>query len=382
MLTKLEITRLAKERGISAEALAKDYVLEWLLKGFYSQKYPMHKHLVFKGGTSIRKVHFPQVWRLSEDLDFSFIGIENPQLEQVGEMLSGRKNWGLKQFLEDIVLKDLNEESGIYLKLDDYHANPGMISSDIQYKVDVFIGRVKFDLKFSEKLLFEPETRELQGDYPDIPPIKVLSYPLKEIMVEKVCAMMDRGKARDFYDVWRLLREGNFDLLELRPFIIKKCSSNNFTYNPNFMTSSKLREAQKYWKSSLEHLVKDNELPDFDEVTDEIQQYIEGMELAYKIEVGDETHTHILTLARIAAKNERAIAPVIDVAIALTKQSNPTKVVFGLNLLQSLVSASSLANGKVQNIEKRLEKLKNDPNEQIAYAAQNLLNSIWYKEVK
>ncbi len=65
-----DLRRLAKRTGFDVGTLEKDYALTWLLNGIYSDDSGLRNVLVFKGGTAIRKVYFPE-WRLSEDLDFT-----------------------------------------------------------------------------------------------------------------------------------------------------------------------------------------------------------------------------------------------------------------------------------------------------------------------
>lgn len=58
----------------------KDYVLSWLLLGI-SKNPILSDNLVFKGGTVLKKVYFPD-YRFSEDLDFTLLdnGIMNEDL--------------------------------------------------------------------------------------------------------------------------------------------------------------------------------------------------------------------------------------------------------------------------------------------------------------
>ena len=67
-----DLRRLAKSTGFDLATLEKDYALTWLLSGIYSKDSKLADVLIFKGGTAIRKVYFPE-WRLSEDLDFTIL---------------------------------------------------------------------------------------------------------------------------------------------------------------------------------------------------------------------------------------------------------------------------------------------------------------------
>lgn len=69
MISPRELRRPASARGIAIDLVEKDYVLGWLLYGI--SKSSISDRLAFKGGTALSKVYFPDVWRLSEDLDFT-----------------------------------------------------------------------------------------------------------------------------------------------------------------------------------------------------------------------------------------------------------------------------------------------------------------------
>ncbi len=62
-----ELRRTAKTTGFDLATLEKDYALTWLLSGIYSRDSKLRELLIFKGGTAIRKIYFPE-WRLSERL--------------------------------------------------------------------------------------------------------------------------------------------------------------------------------------------------------------------------------------------------------------------------------------------------------------------------
>ena len=72
MLKPGEIQKIANRLGIRDTQIEKDYVIGWILRGISINKY-LKERLIFKGGTSLRKIYFPD-YRLSEDLDFTFKG--------------------------------------------------------------------------------------------------------------------------------------------------------------------------------------------------------------------------------------------------------------------------------------------------------------------
>lgn len=69
-----ELRRWARKTGFNAATLEKDYALTWLLSGIYREDSKLRDILIFKGGTAIRKIYFPE-WRLSEAKKFWTIAL-------------------------------------------------------------------------------------------------------------------------------------------------------------------------------------------------------------------------------------------------------------------------------------------------------------------
>jgi hypothetical protein len=69
MIDRREILDVARDLGLEARVVEKDYVLGWLLAGIHSQD-RLRASWVFKGGTCLKKCYF-ETYRFSEDLDFT-----------------------------------------------------------------------------------------------------------------------------------------------------------------------------------------------------------------------------------------------------------------------------------------------------------------------
>ncbi len=72
MIQAGEIQKIANAQGVRDTQIEKDYIIAWLLKGISEHEY-LSDHLIFKGGTVLRKVWFAD-YRFSEDMDFTFSG--------------------------------------------------------------------------------------------------------------------------------------------------------------------------------------------------------------------------------------------------------------------------------------------------------------------
>jgi hypothetical protein len=116
----------------------------------------------------------------------------------------------------------------------------------------------------------------------------VLSYALEEILAEKLRSILQRGKARDYYDVWRLLREkaDAFDQQIARRVLSEKCSlscagqaqGHKGLPEPSvkaFLSPAVLEEAAAYWSQELMGQVQGKALPVWDAVTAELGQLLD-----------------------------------------------------------------------------------------------------------
>lgn len=71
MIDKQEVLDLAREFGLAADVVEKDYCLGWVLAGINNHD-SLGSQWVFKGGTCLKKCYF-ETYRFSEDLDFTII---------------------------------------------------------------------------------------------------------------------------------------------------------------------------------------------------------------------------------------------------------------------------------------------------------------------
>ncbi len=79
MITNKNIRIIANKLGKPIEIIERDYVLDCLLYGIYHKDSKLRDLLIFKGGTSLRKVFFTNLWRFSEDLDFTLMPNTEPK---------------------------------------------------------------------------------------------------------------------------------------------------------------------------------------------------------------------------------------------------------------------------------------------------------------
>ena len=115
---------------------------------------------------------------------------------------------------------------------------------------------------------------ELRPEYEEIPRFQVLVYSLNEILIEKIRSMMQRAKARDYYDVWRLVRDHKWKLETIRSSVVKKCQETEVSFNPSLIfDEARLKEIKKFWAIALSRLTRP--LPDVEFVIAELQSELD-----------------------------------------------------------------------------------------------------------
>jgi predicted nucleotidyltransferase component of viral defense system len=72
MISRTRLRQIAREFDVRLGYAEKNYVNSWMLWAIYTGSYG--ENLLFKGGTALSKLYFPETWRYSEDLDFGVDG--------------------------------------------------------------------------------------------------------------------------------------------------------------------------------------------------------------------------------------------------------------------------------------------------------------------
>jgi len=258
-----ELRRRARKTGFNVATLEKDYALTWLLSGIYWEDSKLRDILIFKGGTAIRKIYFPE-WRLSEDLDFTIMQEINPS--------------DLKQSFEEVFLS-INKKSSIVYSFSAFNAGEYAIFADVQFLGPIgFKNKIAHDISLKEKMVEKPLRMNVKPEYEDIPEFEVLVYSPNEILVEKLRSIIQRGKARDYYDVWRLMKEKDFKQDKIRELLIMKCQITGVEFKPELIfDENRLTEAKKFWTIALARLTKN--LLDFESVIKDLRSMLDFMQV-------------------------------------------------------------------------------------------------------
>ncbi len=208
MIDQTQLKQLAVKFQTNEYTILREYVQILFLDQFYQNN--LVKGTYFKGGTAIRLLLGSP--RFSEDLDFSSKQTE-VQLEKA--VLTTVNN--LTAIIPNLTVKKLQTLQGYSAKL----FLPTEISSQPL--------TVKLDFSLRGNIL---ET--LTGAVETALPVKIVSVvehlSSKELLAEKIHAMINRQKGRDVFDLWFLLSKSvSFD----QKFVNKKLGFFGQKYNLN-----------------------------------------------------------------------------------------------------------------------------------------------------
>lgn len=191
MLDDTAIRRLARELGVRTDYAEKDYVNSWVLYGIYSTEFG--DDLLFKGGTALSKLYFPEVWRFSEDLDFTVDGQFS----------------GTKADLRD-ALDVTSRRSGIEFWIEEYYEGTDegyptyYAEAEIQYRA-MFDHKNTTELNLMGDEIVSAAPVEHTHGFQDIVPFTLQSYSLAELVGEKLRTIYQRSRGRDYYDLYRVV---------------------------------------------------------------------------------------------------------------------------------------------------------------------------------
>lgn len=244
MISLEELNLVKQKRKTNLYYEEKEY-LQYIFLNAIS-RYP--KNFTFKGGTCLRICYGLE--RASEDLDFS----TNLSVEKIKEIVC--------KCLDDF--RFLNIDYKIYAEKE-YQGN---FRIEVRFNGPLFQGNshstntLKID--FNKRKAKNKVVKVIQKLFSDVPLFTLVVLDEKEILIEKIRALINRGEPRDLYDVWILLNKGvkiDKKLLELK---LKEEKSK--------FSNLKIPEKENY-EISLKKLV--NLVPTYEQVKKEVLEEFE-----------------------------------------------------------------------------------------------------------
>ena len=182
MISDEIITDLAVKKQTVQLNIRREYFQHLFLSYFYRQ--PQTKTIFFKGGTAIRFIYDSP--RFSEDLDFSAV---NTGVNQVEVCLTD-------------TLIDLERE-GIGVEITESKKTTGGYLGIIQFQSAHHKVSIQLEISFREQEV-KGEVYTIANDF--VPPYTVVVMVREQLISQKISALLNRQKPRDFYDLYFILR--------------------------------------------------------------------------------------------------------------------------------------------------------------------------------
>ena len=182
MMSQEQIQILAKKYQTEEVNVWREYFQHLFLSYFYQQ--PEAGKIYFKGGTALRVIYGSP--RFSEDLDFS----------------SSLKNITIIEQAVIVTLGEI-ERAGIDTDIQEAKQTTGGYLAAITFMADSHKVFLQLEISFREGKK-EGEVATVASDF--LPPYTLVHLAQAQLVNEKIQALLTRGKARDFYDLYFILR--------------------------------------------------------------------------------------------------------------------------------------------------------------------------------
>ncbi len=188
MISIEELNEIKERKKTNLYYEEKEY-LQYIFLNAVS-RYPTN--FIFKGGTSLRICFGFE--RASEDLDFS----TNLKINKLKEVIY--------KCLKDFEL--LNLESEIYSEKE----FQGNLRFEIRFKGPLFQSSTRstntLKIDFNKRKVKNKTVKIVQKLFSDVPMFSIVVLDEREILAEKIRALINRTESRDLYDIWMLLNKG------------------------------------------------------------------------------------------------------------------------------------------------------------------------------
>ncbi|MBU4265800.1 MAG: nucleotidyl transferase AbiEii/AbiGii toxin family protein [Candidatus Altiarchaeota archaeon] len=240
MVSKDEIIRVAKRENLPIGIIEKDFVLTYILKRIYESE--LKDRLVFKGGTALHKLYLHK--RISIDLDFT--ELKPVRIDELKAVIED-KEIGSK-------VKEINKTNSSLRIVLSY-------VSVLEYK-----NKIILDISKREKPILKLITRRLKSPY--FEEIEVLTFQLEELIAEKIRAIIQRNRPRDYLDLYYTLNMKKLDLKKAIEVAEEKLKEGGDKLDIGRIFNN-LDVVRSLWDHDLRELLVD--VPEFDGVVTKIR---------------------------------------------------------------------------------------------------------------
>lgn len=256
MIDYRQVQKKSANEGIPEEIIEKDYFIELMLY-YISQDEYLQEHLVFRGGTALKKIYFSN-YRFSEDLDFitrlsninEFENLINNLLTKMS--IDYPYNFSIRD--NSIIERDRCQFFVVYNIVEE-------IKFTKELKIDICIDN---DIPTSKNSTIVFSYQDFKGKS------FLFTYILESVVSDKIGRILGVvNEARDIYDLWYLLKQ-DINIQSIRNEFKKKYGYSIII--PNLLSKISSKEYELTWKTRLENHI--NNLPDYKEVLNELEKLI------------------------------------------------------------------------------------------------------------
>ncbi|MFW5847190.1 MAG: nucleotidyl transferase AbiEii/AbiGii toxin family protein [Nanoarchaeota archaeon] len=244
MITIEELNKVKESRKSNLYYEEKEY-LQYIFLNSLSKK---AKDFIFKGGTALR-ICF-DLERASEDLDFS----SELKISEIKKIFI--------ECLKDFELLNIPHEIYAEKKFQ------GNVRFEVRFKGPLYNGNINstntLKVDFNSQVSFNKKAKVIPKIFSDVPSFVITALDEKEILAEKIRALINRGAPKDLYDLWFLFSKGT----QIDKKLIERKLAEEKSEYKNLRFPSK-----REYEISLKQLV--NFLPEYEQVKKEVSEKIE-----------------------------------------------------------------------------------------------------------
>ena len=183
MIEKRQVQKLTERWQTTADNVIREYFQQLFLSYLYQEK--GSDSLLFKGGTALRIIW--QSPRFSEDLDFTGVSISTK---------------GIEALMEGALTKI--EMEGVGAEIIESKSTSGGYLAIFQFESGEHKSRIQVEISLRDDKKGLGTAALVQSDL--VMPYTLIHLKENILVAEKIRACLTRGKARDFYDLYFILR--------------------------------------------------------------------------------------------------------------------------------------------------------------------------------
>lgn len=196
MISSKFINELSVKHQTSEENIAREYCQHLFLSYLYKKNGA--ERMLFKGGTALKIIF--QSPRFSEDLDFS--AAKELTIDDINKLIDAT--------LSELGREGITSEKNVNLGTEG--ETTGGYFCIVNLKLLDFNSKIKIQVSFRPIEEIKGNSALIQSDL--IPPYTIIFLEESKLIAEKVMALLDRAKPRDYFDLYFILRNP-----ELKKFI-------------------------------------------------------------------------------------------------------------------------------------------------------------------